>query len=389
MATRRMIRSVGTGGLALAAVGVLVVTLVGAAPSPAGAAERSQEGSAGSTVWLCRPGQPSDPCEANRSATIVTASGSTTVQPATTSAQAQKFDCFYVYPTVSGQKRANATLTVQPAEIAAAVAQASRFSAVCNVWAPMYRQATLRALADGQALNPAVVATAYVSLLSAWQDYLAHDNHGHPVVFIGHSQGAAMLIRLLRAQVDPSVRLRHLLVSAIILGGNVQVPTGQEVGGSFAHIPLCQSTAQTGCVIAYSSFGTTPPADSLFGRAGAGVSLQSGQTSGAREQVACVNPTTLSGATGPLQPYFVSATQDLKGVTVSTPWVTYPGLYRATCETSGGATWLQVDTADTPGDPRPTVTASLGPEWGYHLDDVNLSLGNLVFDVESEEAAYH
>ena len=40
------------------------------------------------------------------------------------------------------------------------------------------------------------------------------------------------------------------------------------------------------------------------------------------------------------------------------------------------------------GDPRPTVSATLGPEWGYHLDDVNLALGNLVTDVGSEEAAY-
>jgi hypothetical protein len=39
------------------------------------------------------------------------------------------------------------------------------------------------------------------------------------------------------------------------------------------------------------------------------------------------------------------------------------------------------------GDPRPTVTASLGPNWGYHLDDVNLALGDLVHDVAMEEAA--
>jgi hypothetical protein len=341
-------------------------------------------------VWLCRPGQPSDPCDSSGAATGVTASGTTAVQAAPPATSlAHKFDCFYVYPTVSGERRANANLTVQPAEIAAAVSQASRFSSVCNVWAPMYHQATLTALADGQFLNQAVINTAYSSVLSAWNDYLAHDNHGHPVVFIGHSQGAAMLIKLLHSQIDPSARLRHLMVSAIILGGNVQVPTGKEVGGSFAHLPLCQSAAQTGCVIAYSSFGTTPPADSLFGRAGAGVSLQSGQTGGASQQVACVNPATLSGAGGPLQPYFLTATQDVKGVTVATPWVTYPGLYTASCETSGGATWLQVDAAATPGDPRPTVTAAQGPEWGYHVDDVNLSLGNLVFDVNSEEVAYH
>ena len=50
--------------------------------------------------------------------------------------------------------------------------------------------------------------------------------------------------------------------------------------------------------------------------------------------------------------------------------------------------WLQVTTTAAPGDPRPTVADSLGPAWGYHLQDVNLALGNLVADVASEEAAY-
>ena len=77
------------------------------------------------------------------------------------------------------------------------------------------------------------------------------------------------------------------------------------------------------------------------------------------------------------------------GATVATPWVTFPGLYKAQCESKGGGTWLQVSTTATSGDRRPTVTASLGPTWGYHLDDVNLALGNLVNDVKDEEAAYH
>jgi hypothetical protein len=35
------------------------------------------------------------------------------------------------------------------------------------------------------------------------------------------------------------------------------------------------------------------------------------------------------------------------------------------------------------------VSASLGPDWGDHLDDVNLAWGNLAADVATEEAAYH
>jgi hypothetical protein len=339
------------------------------------------------TVWLCRPGQADDPCTSDLSSTAVAANGSTKVAssaPATSS----KFDCFYVYPTVSTQPGNNANLKVQPAEIGAAVSQASRFSQVCRVWAPMYRQRTEGSLAKGLGSDPTADQVAYQSVLSGWKDYLAHDNDGRPIIFIGHSQGAAMLIRLLRNQIDPSARLRTRLVVAIVLGGNVQVPIRKSVGGSFRHVPTCGSPRQTGCVIAYSTFGTTPPPTSDFGRPGQGVSLQSGQTASAGQQVACVNPVTFSNPSGPLLPYFLSATSPITGVKVTTPWVAFPGLYTARCKSMGGATWLQVTPTAVQGDPRPTVTALLGPDWGYHVDDVNLALGNLVADVAREEASY-
>ena len=272
----------------------------------AGAASRPL-GAAASTVWLCRPGQAGDPCALSPAVTTVTAEGTTSVSTPAPTPASHAFDCFYVYPTVSNEQGNNANLAIQPAEIGAAAAQASQFSQVCNVWAPMYRQVTKVGLQNGASLRPSV-RTAYTSLLSAWKDYLAHDNHGRPIVFIGHSQGAAMLIRLLRAQVDPSASLRKRMVSAILLGGNVQVPVGGDVGGSFRHIPTCRSASQTGCVIAYSSFGTPPPAASLFGRPGQGVSLQSGQTAKDGQQVACVNPVTFSAQPGGLQPLFLKAT---------------------------------------------------------------------------------
>jgi hypothetical protein len=274
---------------------------------------------------------------------------------------------------------------VQPIERATAIVQASRFSQRCTVWAPMYRQVTVSGL--GHATRD-VVATAYLSLLSAWKDYLAHDNHGRPIVFIGHSQGASMLIKLLQTQVDPSPILRKRMVSAILLGGNVQVPPGGTVGGTFRNIPTCRSVSATGCVIAYSSFGTTPPANSLFGRAGKGVSLLSGQGGAGTQQVACVNPVTFSTRSGVLQPFFRTASSQSTGVRVRTPWVTFPGLYTAQCRQSGGASWLQVTATPARSDPRPTVTTSLGPLWGFHLDDVNLALGNLVTDVGLQEAAF-
>jgi hypothetical protein len=350
-------------------------------------AAAARVGATSQTVWLCRPGQADDPCASSSASTTVSADGSTALASSPTAASS-KVDCFYVYPTVSDQPGDNANLTVQTAEIAAAISQASRFSRVCRVWAPMYRQRTAGSLAKGLDGDPNADRVAYDSILAGWKDYLAHDSDGRPIVFIGHSQGAAMLIRLLRSQIDPNARLRNRMVSAIILGGNVQVPIGKTVGGSFRHIPTCASPRATGCVIAYSTFGTRPPPMSNFGRPGSGVSLQSNQAASAGQQVACVNPVTFSAAAGRLLPYFLSATASVPGVKVSTPWVAFPGLYTARCESQGGATWLQVTPTAVPQDPRPLVTAALGPDSGYHLDDVNLALGDLVSDVAREEAAF-
>jgi Protein of unknown function (DUF3089) len=328
-----------------------------------------------------------DPCAQNLNSTAVSSNGTTSLVVAKPVAK-PKFDCFFVYPTVSEELTDNSDLQIQPAEIGVAEDEAERFSQVCNVWAPMYRQVTELALTKGLGASPHAGSIAYKSLLAGWKDYLAHDNHGRPIIFIGHSQGAAILIQLLRSQIDNNPKLLARMVSAIILGGNVQVPTGKTVGGSFQHIPTCQSAKQTGCVIAYSTFGTQPPANALFSIPGQGVSLQSGQTTSAGQQVACVNPANFSSAPGALTPYFLTVASEIPSVKVTTPWVTYPGLYTATCKSSGGATWLQINASAVTGDPRPKVTAVLGPTWGYHLDDVSLALGNLVFDVAIEENAY-
>ena len=344
---------------------------------------RGHPANSSSTVWLCRPGTAPDPCAASLTTTVVDASGSTSVAK-TKIALASRFDCFYVYPTVSSESAPNADLRVRDGEIAAAVAQASRFSAVCRVWAPMYHQITaarLFALPLLTATSPPVV-TAYHSLRAGFEDYLKHDNDGRPIIFLGHSQGAAMLIRLLQHLVDNNPTLRKRLVLAIILGGNVVVRTGSSLGGSFGHIPLCTTPGEVGCVIAYSSFPGEPPSASLFGRPGQGVSVLAGQSARRGVHVACVNPAAIAGGSGPLAPFFPSEGK------LPTPWVEYPHLYTVRCDSAGGATWLQVTKVSATSDRRPVVTEVDGADWGYHTYDVNLALGNLLADTAAAEAVW-
>lgn len=335
------------------------------------------------TVWLCRPGQPDDPCTASLATTVVRASGrrsEVAVRPGT----ARGFDCFYVYPTVSTERTPNSDLAAGPEERAVARVQASRFSTVCRVYAPMYRQVTSATLARYPTLRiPGAYANvAYASVESAFRDYLARDNGGRPIVFVGHSQGAVMLIDLLRRLVDADPGLRARVVLAILLGGDVEVKRGSLTGGSFRHIPLCSRAGQDGCVIAYSSFPGVPPATSLFGRPGRGAALQAGQSASAGVQVACVNPAAIGGGRAVLDSYFPSNGR------VLTPWVELPGLYSAECRSGRGATWLQVAKATGPADTRPVVSERDGPDWGYHADDVDLALGNLVADVRAAERTW-
>ena len=133
----------------------------------------------------------------------------------------------------------NANLQIGLRETAVALTQASRFSQVCKVYAPVYRQITLGALAHPGRITLANALVTYRSVLSAFRDYLAHYNQGRGIVFIGHSQGATILIRLLQQEVDRSPSVRRRLVSALLLGGNVTVPRGRTTGGDFAHIPAC------------------------------------------------------------------------------------------------------------------------------------------------------
>ena len=329
-------------------------------------------------VWLCRPGQPGNPCLASLTTTAVGPDGTKTVRHNVPAAD-PKIDCFYVYPTVSQQPTPNANLTIDPAERSVAIAQASRYSQVCRVFAPMYRQLTIAGL---NSTNAAPRKIAFQDVLSAWNDYLDRYNDGRGVVLIGHSQGSFHLRQLISKYIDGSSSVRSRIVSAILLGGNVIVPTGKDVGGDFKHFRACHSASEIGCVIAFSTFDHTPPPDSLFGRA---------RTPG--EQVLCTNPAALAGGSGALDPDFPTHLSGLFGIGnlagAATPWVSYPNLFSAKCENVGGASWLQVDDIRKPGDNRPGLHDSLGPTWGLHLYDGNIALDNLTDIVRSEAAAYH
>ncbi len=345
------------------------------------------------TTWLCKPGIANNPCLSSEEATVELGNGSSFIEQAKP-AKNPPVDCFYVYPTVSSQLTENATLAIDPEETQIAIAQASRFSQVCKVYAPIYPQLTIPAINTPGGITAEGTAKAYVGVLTAFEEYLARYNRGRGFVLIGHSQGAAMLTQLVKEQIDPSPALRRQLISAVLLGGNLIVPEGKTVGGSFQNIPTCQSAVQTGCLIAYSSFLKEPPNPSDFGRPSSLLGLGGAEIPD--PEVACVNPTLLVQGehAGPALSYY--PTQPFPGLLgpfvqvpkASTPWVAAPDQYSARCEKASGASWLQLTPAGPPGDPREPILETLGPLWGTHLVDVNAMLGNLVGTVGLQSGSY-
>jgi hypothetical protein len=210
-------------------------------------------------LWLCLPSASTDYCRENQDATVLRADGTSEVERHTF-AQNPGVDCFYVYPTVSSDVAANSDLIPNDPEKNVVREQAARFSRECAVYAPVYRQVTVASLVDpGQFTVPAEErrALAYGDALKAWQYYLTNYNKGRPFVLIGHSQGTGVLRRLIQEQIDGNAELRAKLVSALLIGGDVVVPEGADVGGDFQNIPLCRAATDTGCAVAYSTFRST------------------------------------------------------------------------------------------------------------------------------------
>ncbi|CAN5761425.1 DUF3089 domain-containing protein [soil metagenome] len=353
------------------------------------------------THWVCRP-DAEDICDSNLDATVIEADGTTTVERHTV-AEDPPVDCFYVYPTISRDTTPFSDWKASPDEEGfVTLQQAARLNSVCRVFAPVYRQATLTSLTSRLAGTEVDGPTAdpYADVLDAFRTYMAEDNDGRGVVLVGHSQGTGMLSRLIGEEIDPNADVRRHLVGAYLAGGAVAVPDGEEVGGDFDEVPLCTEGDETGCITTWASFRSTapPPANSFFGKPRGAAD---GQVAG------CVNPAAVGGGDAELHAYFpADATASIldslgagggsgpwlagpTGEAIDTPFVSLPGLVTGSCADTDGYRYLSVAVHGDPADPRSDdINGDLTPEWGLHLVDVSLVMGDIVDRVRDQSEAY-
>jgi hypothetical protein len=368
-------------------------------PAPQPSAEARPNDYRDDTSWLCRPGRKGDACDIDLTTTVIAADGTMTREAWTADPKAA-IDCFYVYPTISTDPGTNSDMKPDPAELNVVAQQFARFASGCRPFAPMYRQVTLAGLRQRTSTGSGFglgTGLAYDDVRDAWHSYLERDNQGRGVVLVGHSQGSYVLIELIRNEIDGQA-VQKRLVSAILLGATLEVPTGKDVGGAFKQIPLCRAASHTGCVITYGSYRSTVPApeNALFGR-----------TTTPGMVGACTNPASLKeGGPAPLHSYLSTSGRTITGTTtpapwvtpakaIDTPWVSVPGLLTARCATNQHATFLEVTVNGRSDDPRTDeIVGDIGlpgrplANWGLHLVDVNISMGNLLDLVRQQARAY-
>ena len=338
-------------------------------------------------TWLCHPGKTDDACAVDLTATQIDPDGTTTIIPFE-AATDPSFDCFYIYPTVSLDPTWNSDMTAGPEELNVVANQFARYGAACRLFAPIYRERTVQELRNLAATGVANANAEmrYADVLGSWQTYMRDHNNGRGVVLIGHSQGAGLIFDMLEKDLLGSPEQAQIIAVHSI--GSTE--TIDPVLGGFKGFPLCEAATDFSCLINYASFRATtpPPASTGFAKAGADT------------PAICTNPALVSGNDGQLNAYM--PTKGLMqpdpydyGVEVDTPFVTLPGLLSAACQSNDTHDWLAISVHGDPSDPRADditgdviIGGQVIADWGLHVIDVNLAMGNLVSLAETQGAAW-
>lgn len=165
-------------------------------------------------------------------------------------------DVFFLHPTSytgdRGQRYWNAQLDDQEVNLktdqTSILHQASIFNGAGKVYAPRYRQAHIYAYFTKKNKSQAREAfeLAYQDVVAAFKYYLAHYNHGRPVIIACHSQGSTHGMRLLKEFFDDK-DLQDRLVVAYLLG----MPVNKNY---FNQIPVCETPDQTGCFCSWRTY---------------------------------------------------------------------------------------------------------------------------------------
>lgn len=358
------------GLVVLAMVALVVLNLFAAqltrmAFLPSGAFEpqaaMAQDRYADPAMWISRPGKgPNDPALWLPPGTAPTPQG-------------PRVAVFFVHPTsYTARDHWNAPLEDGEANRTAQIyvrGMATPFNANADVWAPRYRQASIGAFLTDSPDGLRALDLAYGDVAQAFDRFLAEVPPDRPIVLAGHSQGAAIVIRLLKERIAGKP-LAARIVAAYPVGWPVSLAHDLPLLG----LPACTVPDQTGCVASWGSFAEPAEPGKLAGGYAMSVGLD-GQPRG-ETPILCSNP--LTGQQGGSAPAEANLGTLVPGTSLADGTLT-PKAVPARCDDRTGLLLI--------GDP-PKMGEYVLPGNNYHVYDIPLFWANLRADVLAREAAW-
>lgn len=234
---------------------------------------------------------------------------------------------FFVHPTsyflpVIGNARYDQGMMAATFNGASMRLQASAFAGCCDIWAPQYRQSSLRTIIGNTEAAYAADELAYGDVERAFATFVAGLGD-RPFILAGHSQGSIHALRLLQ-QCIIGTALQHRMIAAYLPG--VALPREIDTKG----LPVCRDASATGCV---ASWNTVRLGDGDRRRTEDAVIWWDGhyQSVGGRP-LACVNPVNWIPGGVAEQPSAISIYADGRG---GPPSIPVPALNRADCQADG------------------------------------------------------
>jgi len=312
-------------------------------------------------MWMCKPGLANNYCLTDiADATEALPDGTFQPYMDQLSSGDHPIDCIFWYPTVNRTEDPTSYDFSDPAPMLSSIrSQAARFSRVCNVYAPFYRQASLNNGGDAE--------LGYMDVVESFKHYIANWSEGRSFVVYGHSQGTGHATRLIKQEIDGNPDLRGRLVSALLIGGSLAADT-------FANIPLCTANDQVGCSIGYRAYGPTQSLSSISAT------------------LACTNPGALAGGKVLMRgSYFKSRgtnySADL-GTEFTGTWGLFRNFFTAECVAApSGGKVLQIAYTAEPDMRKQFLDLSVVIGFGLHVFDYQFPLDDLVELVRSQREA--
>ena len=162
-------------------------------------------------------------------------------------------DLFFICPTVDMGKDGNLISDIESEKyresfVGAINMELGIYNEVASVYAPYYRQATFPVYNLSKEEQEIHLSFAYEDVKNAFIYYADHTDESRPLILAGFSQGADLIIRLIKDLFDEP-KYQRRLVAAYAIGWKL---TEDEVA-EYPHIMPAEGETDTGVIIAYNS----------------------------------------------------------------------------------------------------------------------------------------